>query len=248
MEIENFKKSLKRLKKCDMLWDEMKPNEFGRLCQKCDKTIIDFSKMSFTEIALKMSETKEPTCGFYLPEQIEQINRPKINLPVSIGLTTLIATTSFANSKHTEKEFTHMCENFKKDRILENNSEEVKKTNDSIIISGKIEYYSEITNKIQTDSYAYIVIKGTKNGVASDENGNFEIKYLPVLKNEKLILIIGGIGFEQQEIEINTDNKIIDLGTISLKESKLNFSEFIVTGKRISFFGRVWRKITKPFR
>jgi hypothetical protein len=248
MEIENFKKSLKRLKKCDMLWDEMKPNEFGRLCQKCDKTIIDFSKMSFTEIALKMSETKEPTCGFYLPEQIEQINRPKINLPVSIGLTTLIATTSFANSEHTEKEWTHLSESFIKDSIFEHNSEEVKQINDSITISGKIEYYNELTNQTLTDSYAYVVIKGTKIGTASDEKGNFKIKHLPISENEKITLTIGGVGFEQQEIEINTVNKIIDLGVISLIEKELEFTEFIVTGKRMNFFGRVWRKITSPFR
>ena len=44
-ELENFRNSLKRLNRCDQFWDEMKPNKSGRLCAKCDKTIIDFSKM-----------------------------------------------------------------------------------------------------------------------------------------------------------------------------------------------------------
>ena len=107
MELENFKNSLKRLNKCDQSWDEMKPNKRGRLCQKCDKTIIDFSKMSFTEIAFKMSETNEATCGFYLPEQIDRIKQSRNNIPLSIGLTALIASTSLANSekKETEKHF-----------------------------------------------------------------------------------------------------------------------------------------------
>jgi hypothetical protein len=39
-----------------MYWDEMN-YEIGRLCQKCDKIIIDF-KTSFSEIAFKMSENQ----------------------------------------------------------------------------------------------------------------------------------------------------------------------------------------------
>ena len=74
MEIENFKNSLKRLKKCNMYWDEMKPNENGRLCQKCDKTIIDFSKMSFTEITFKMSETNESLVDFIYLNSQQKLN------------------------------------------------------------------------------------------------------------------------------------------------------------------------------
>ena len=147
MEIENFKNSLKRLKKCDMYWDEMNPKENGRLCQKCDKIIIDFSKMSFSEIAFTMSETNESTCGFYLPEQLAEIRRTKNNIPLSIGLTTLIATTSFANSESTEieKHFSKKNHNEidKNVKIAEQN----EIINDSIIISGRIEYYDSISKK-----------------------------------------------------------------------------------------------------
>jgi hypothetical protein len=248
MEIENFKNSLKRLKKCNMYWDEMKPNENGRICQKCDKTIIDFSKMSFTEIAFKMSETNESTCGFYLPEQLAEIKRSKCNVPLSIGLTTLIATTSIANSKNneTEKHFSNQV--YDDSQKNEQINEQSKIINDSIIISGRIEYYDSITKMNLTDTYAYVIIKGTKIGTASNEKGNFKIKYLPNLEGEKLILSIGAIGFEQKEIDIKTDNKIIDLGVIILTKSEAKLTEFIITVKRRNLASRIWRKITKPFR
>ena len=51
-----------------------------------------------------MSETKETTCGFYLTEQLAEIKRTKNNIPLSFGLTTLIAATSIANSKNKEVE------------------------------------------------------------------------------------------------------------------------------------------------
>jgi CarboxypepD_reg-like domain len=249
MEIENFKNSLKRLKKCDMFWDEMKPNETGRLCQKCDKTIIDFSKKSFKEIALKMSETNESICGFYLPEQLTEIKRSKNNIPLSIGLTTLIASTSIANSKN--KEVEKYCtekvyyENIKNEQIIE----ESKIINDSISISGRIEYFDSITQKNLTDSYSNVIIKGTKIGISTNEFGTFKIKYLPTLENEKIELIITALGFTQQTIEIKLgDKKDIDLGLILLKQNELiSFYVTTVTKKR-NFFGRLIRKITKPFR
>ncbi|ENA1795699.1 carboxypeptidase-like regulatory domain-containing protein [Flavobacterium psychrophilum] len=248
MEIENFKNSLKRLKKCNMYWDEMKPNEIGRLCQKCDKTIIDFSKMSFSEIAFKMSETNESTCGFYLPEQLAEIKRTKNNIPFSIGLTTLIATTSFANSENKEIEKYCSDKDYRSKKQNKENIEQNEIIIDSIVINGKIEYYDSVTNENLTDSYAYVVIKGTKIGTATNENGNFKIKYLPSLENEKLTLSIGGIGFEQKEVEINTGNKVIDLGVIILIKREAKLSEFIVMAKRRSLIVRIWRKITKPFR
>jgi hypothetical protein len=247
MELENFKNSLKRLKKCDMYWDEMKPSEIGRLCQKCDKTIIDFSKMSFSEIAFKMSETNQSTCGYYLPEQLAEIKRSKNNIPLSIGLTTLIATTSIANSKNKEIEKHCLNKVYNDKEKKEQITEQSEIINDSISISGRIEYYDSISKKNLTDSYAYVVIKGTKIGTVTNENGNFKIKYLPGIDLENIIVTIGGIGFKQKEIEIVVKNSIIDLGVITLEGEKPIMSEFYVTRKR-SFFGKIIRKITKPFR
>ncbi|WP_081603529.1 carboxypeptidase-like regulatory domain-containing protein [Flavobacterium sp. WG21] len=251
MELENFKNSLKRLKKCDMYWDEMQPNEIGRLCQRCNKTIIDFSKMSFTDIAFKMAETNESTCGFYLPEQLAKIKQSKKNIPLSVGLTTLMATTSLANSENKEnKEIEKYCLNkvYNDKEKNEECTEQVKIGHDSILISGKVEYYDSIAKKNLTDAYAYIIIKGTKTGTVTNENGDFQMKYLPGLENEKIILSIGAIGFEQKEIEISTESKSTDLGVIVLVGREAKLTEFIVTRKRISFAGRIWRKITKPFR
>jgi carboxypeptidase-like protein len=248
-EIENFKNSLKKLNRCDQLWNEMKPNNGGRLCGKCDKIIIDFSKMSFTEIAFKMSESNQATCGFYLPEQIDHIKKSGSNLPLSIGLTTLIASTSLANSEKKQTEISLSNHDFGKKNINELNSIQNEIVKDSILLSGRVEYYDSISKKKLTDSYAYIVIKGTKNGVLANEDGSFRMKYLPNLENEKLILSIGGIGFNKKEIEIKIENNNdIDLGVIVLEKAAEELTAFWVTSKRRSFIGRLWQKATAPLR
>ncbi|RZJ46593.1 MAG: hypothetical protein EOO44_22690 [Flavobacterium sp.] len=245
---DNFKNSLKRLKKCDMYWDEMKPNENGRLCQQCNKTIIDFSKMSFREIVFKMAETNESTCGFYLPEQLAAIKLSKSNIPLSIGLTTLIASTALANPDK------KVIENHLSDQNYKNNNQKIADaehylaTNDSVIFSGRIEYYDSIVKKNVTDSYAAVMIKGTTIGIGTTDTGMFKLTYLPNSPNEKTILLIRGIGFKPKEIEVNIENnKNIDLGVIILEAENQELTSFYVT-KRQSFMGRMIEKITKPFR
>lgn len=247
MELDNFKNSLKRLKKCDMYWNEMEPNEIGRLCQKCDKSIIDFSKMSFSEIAFKMSETNLSTCGYYLPEQLLEIKRSKKNIPLTIGLTTLIASTSVANSanKEIEKHYSNKVSDYN-----EKSAEITRKfeiTNDSISINGKVEYYDSISKTNLTDAYVYVIIKGTKTGTTTNENGDFKIKYLPSVENEKITLLFGGIEFKKKEIEISTNDKVIDLGVLILEKEQMILTSFYVTKKR-SFVGKIIRKITRQFK
>ena len=54
---------------------------------------------------------------------------------------------------------------------------------------------------------------------------------------------------DPKEIEVNyTGQKQIELGTITLFAYERELTEFLVTVKKRSFFGRFWRKITKPFR
>jgi hypothetical protein len=47
------------------------------------------------------------------------------------------------------------------------------------------------------------------------------------------------------KIENNND---LDLGVILLEKNEEKLTEFWVTTKKRSFIGRIWRKITSPFR
>lgn len=51
-------------KPCLEDWSKMSPNEMGRHCQLCDKTVIDFTQMSPEEISNYLSKkSKERICG-----------------------------------------------------------------------------------------------------------------------------------------------------------------------------------------
>lgn len=76
---------------CNENWDTMLPEEKGRFCQSCAKTVIDFTTNSTDEINdyfLKNKGTK--TCGRFKKEQLKEI---QIEIPKNI----IYQQTSFRN-------------------------------------------------------------------------------------------------------------------------------------------------------
>ena len=55
---------LKITNPCNQNWNSMSPNELGRYCQLCEKTVIDFTKMSPEEIKVYLKKNgNRRICG-----------------------------------------------------------------------------------------------------------------------------------------------------------------------------------------
>ena len=56
---------------CHEDWQKMTPESQGRFCQACEKTVVDFSKMSDAEILYYFSQPRtEKVCGRFRSEQL----------------------------------------------------------------------------------------------------------------------------------------------------------------------------------
>lgn len=250
MELDNFKYNLSRLKKCDQYWDEMNPVSGGRLCSKCDKKIFDFSNMTFTDIAFYMSESKEPVCGFYLPEQLTQIKTFKSKLPIAISLTTLLVTSTISKAeKGCEQTEQNAIEKKPVDNLNTSSFTQDINNIDTLFLIGNIQRF-DTTKRVNIPvSYATVIIKGSRNGVLTMDNGDFRLSYLPSIDSGKIYLVISSVGLETKEIEILfSGQKQVELGIIILDKYKGELTEFWVTTKKRSKLNKFWRKITKPFR
>jgi hypothetical protein len=62
---------------CHENWDLMHPNEQGRFCMICTKTVVDFSSMNDEEILLFFTTQKEATCGRVRQDQLRVNYLPK---------------------------------------------------------------------------------------------------------------------------------------------------------------------------
>ena len=60
-------------KPCHENWNTMLPNEKGKHCFSCQKTVVDFTKMTDSQIILFFQDYKKTTCGRFLDTQL---NRP----------------------------------------------------------------------------------------------------------------------------------------------------------------------------
>lgn len=69
---------------CPERWLDMQPDERGRFCANCQKTVVDYTALSDQELAKQLSQASETTCGRF---RTQQLNRPLVLTkpkPVSI--------------------------------------------------------------------------------------------------------------------------------------------------------------------
>ncbi len=58
-------------KPCHADWDKMSPNEQGKFCSLCDKTVVDFTQMNEQEIKnYFIQKTEERVCGHFKASQV----------------------------------------------------------------------------------------------------------------------------------------------------------------------------------
>jgi hypothetical protein len=70
-------------KPCDQKWSDMTPNHAGRYCDQCDVTLLDFSKLTDTQIIEKLSETST-VC---IRANVTQLRRPLVEFSIPNGRT-----------------------------------------------------------------------------------------------------------------------------------------------------------------
>ncbi|AXG74090.1 hypothetical protein DVK85_07470 [Flavobacterium arcticum] len=59
---------------CNENWGEMTPNDTGRFCDNCSKTVIDFSKMTDNEIKnYLIAQEGKSVCGHFRTDQVKRI-------------------------------------------------------------------------------------------------------------------------------------------------------------------------------
>ena len=70
--------NLKITNPCKENWNSMAPNKLGRYCQLCDKTVIDFTKMSPDEIKVYLQKNgRKRICGRIPREPIKTVPSKK---------------------------------------------------------------------------------------------------------------------------------------------------------------------------
>ena len=236
---------------CHESWDKMTPVDKGRFCDSCQKAVVDFTGMSDMQlVAFFKKPSTGSLCGRFSNDQLERdIAFPKKRIPwfkymLQICLPVFIANTkAISQGKPLLKinDTTATCTNLPGDtkefRLgglrLESQPFQAELSQLKNMLYGKV-----VNENGDPVPYASVVIKGTKKGVNSDEDGYFNIKVKP--KDKFVTLVTSCIGYETNEKNIS--NHAGSLNEIILKMESKELSEVVVRSYPV--VGRLTRYVT----
>ena len=202
---------------CTEDWNKMTPEDKGRHCTVCEKTVIDFTN-KIDETIVKLHEIEGEICGRYKKTQLNRelsYSRKEKNsylTYLATGLFTLFSVTSqdvFAQGNP---------------KIIKVDTVKTPRVNNKLatsilptkLIKGLV--YDESKMPLPGVN---IIIKGTTTGTQTDFDGNFNLR-----TNKGDVLVFSYVGMKTKEITIS-DFKKLD---IALEEDSAILGEVVVGG------------------
>lgn len=189
---------------CHENWQQMTPNEQGRHCMSCQKTVVDFTLMSDQEILDYISRASSSVCGRFNNDQLNKTYAERKNKPAftfryawNMIVATFLVTGNATETQAQGKVAVEKKENWQ--RPPGNAFVGTVVIWDPVVqqVTGVI--MDDSTNK--PVSYASIRIKGAKAGISANEAGEFALT-VPTRK-DKLKLIVSAIGYADNEFEVS---------------------------------------------
>ncbi len=242
--------NLSRLKKCNQYWEDMSENERGRLCLKCNHTIIDFRDKTDAEIAKAHFLSEGKLCGLYTKNQLKISKRSSFGFKhkfkmLYLGLFGLFSFNSFGQEtieavKTEQTEQKYVSEKIPSQEKIVQKRFDLK---DSIFISGKL------NDKEGVVPGACVGIKGTENCVLSNIDGFYSLNVTNALDSlGEVTLVYRFVGSKTVFKTINTEyvkkNRTIN---VQFEWADDLITEYYVV-YRPPWYKRIWYRIKKIFK
>ena len=205
---------------CSENFNTFSKTEKGGFCTSCNKSVIDFTKMSDQEVINYLSDQTIKTCGLFLDSQLKSYSnvgkqKPNPFLSSIFGLS-LLSLLAFTNSYAQEK--SSKSEVVQKEKTTVSKESNQMDSNDKFTVSGMV------SNEIGPLADVNIYVKNKNFSVQTNSQGKFTF---PQQLATDDILIVSYIGYKNQEIKVSRQNQsdIINLNI------KLDTYERIMLGE-----------------
>lgn len=205
---------------CDEKWANMTPSKGGRHCERCEKTIVDFTNKTDREIAHLHKQSNGKLCGRFTPDQLKRDiilhpkspsrNRSKAAAALLAGM--LSTGTAVAQGAVTiQRTEQHISEK-------ENENKE-KTTSGSRVISGQV-----TDENGEPLPFANVFIKDACTGTTTDIDGYYSIK-VPENAN---ILVVSYTGYPDVETALTQgQNNVLN---VVMKDARLLLGDVCIVG------------------
>jgi hypothetical protein len=190
---------------CHENWQQMTPNEQGRHCMSCQKTVVDFTLMSDQEILDHIARASSSVCGRFNNDQlnktyVEKKIKPSFTFRYAWNMITaaflLTAGAATAQSKTPVKQ--HVTANKKK--LIPLKPDLVVGTVAVVVPDRTISGVVREDSTGNPVSFASVRIKGVETGVSANEAGRFELTTAG--DRNKVTLVVSAVGYTTREYEV----------------------------------------------
>ncbi|GGZ52875.1 hypothetical protein GCM10008088_13180 [Mesonia mobilis] len=209
----------------------MSPTQKGKFCASCQKEVIDFTKLSASEIARKTKNAKQ-LCGRFISTQLEQeyissTQNSLSRLGIALGLGSIIAVAQPGLAQ--EKKNNQAKVQTQKDFQLQEEITQSSHQKDSIIIKGTVTDEEDVplpgVNVIQ---------QNTAHGTQTDFDGSFLLKISEENFENEETIIFSYVGYEHYilKLDLIDENRLQKIDVMMVEDSTF-IGEIIVSKPNI---------------
>ena len=247
--------NLSKVKKCDQSWDEMPQKAGGRLCQKCQNTIVDFRNLSDREVAHIHAFSEGPVCGLYRKRQLKPPVKTERSAQsvkwkaASIGLLSLLSVLDLKAQTTPKSPMIELSDDKHAYRGYQVDFDKKEAIVDSL--AGRIIISGRLTEVDSTPIIGgMIIVKDHKVGTYSDVDGYYSLEVTKLFEtNEALTLTYKSFGYTDKTVFLLKEEMQEGLKmeiNLVLDEEQVEISEFYV--RRSPLHKRIWWGIKDFFR
>lgn len=217
---------------CHEDWDKMTPSEKGRFCGSCQKQVVDFTRMSNSQLAAFFrKKSTGSVCGRFMEDQLDKnilVPRKRIpwikyffqfSIPLFLVSVKLNAQKGQVKVKETTTEEVNITMGFVASPRMPQKTKQLSNE-----IKGRV-----VDEQGKPVPFASIMIAGSPIGTAADSNGSFSV-VVPA-KMKQYSLEVSSVGFETKNV---SENEVDESGGLTVKLNTLSLPDVLVTGYEVT--------------
>ena len=215
---------------CSENWNEMYPLPGGRFCDKCEKTLVDFTEMTDNELVRFFERNNKKVCGRFRPDQLnKEIEIPKV--PSSFQkwkAVAAVATGLFAWNSGSAQVTTQLPVMGKVGPSFQEKVEfiELKEKNKPQPLPSIVKGIVKDESGVPLIGASIFLHKQKHIGTSTNVDGSFELKVPGHL--ESFALDFTYTGYETQTIKFHKKDLLEKISEVKLKESGTGLTGIVV--------------------
>ena len=242
---------LSRMPKCPARWDRMPVVPGGRLCEACDRTIVDLRGMTEQAIAELHAFSEEPVCGLYDPDRLrppaaEEVRGRGMTGPALGLLGLLLAGRTEAQDTSPPPATEQLQAPADSATVLPDSAWSASAAvNDTVVYTGRI--LERLADGSEEPlAFALVALRGRRIGTQTDFDGRFRL-VVPVdsLPEGSVELLYQHVGMTPMKVTVDRVDTDLDPVTVDPSADPLFFGVTIQepAHKRVgNWFGNLFRK------